>query len=42
MRSKLEDKEGKMLENIKILEEEISNFKVKISEHEWREAELAS
>ncbi|MBK8663298.1 MAG: hypothetical protein IPN18_16465 [Ignavibacteriales bacterium] len=34
IKSRLEEKESKLVENMKILEEEISNYKLKIAEHE--------
>ena len=42
IKSRLEEKESKLFENMKILEEEISNYKLKIAEHERWESELAS
>jgi len=42
LRSKHSDQDIRLSENIKILEEEIGIFKLKIQDHERRESELSS
>lgn len=42
IKQKYGDLDLKQSDNIKILEEEINNYKMKIAEHERRESELES